>query len=340
MTRITSRDVARRASVSIATVSRVLNHVGNVSPEVQDKVLRAAADLDYQPSRAAQRLRARRSQVIGLVISDIQNPFFTSVVRGIEDYAQLHGYSVVLCNSDEDAQKEQLYLNVLRAEGVAGVILTPTFESTTHLQMLIENNIPVVALDRLVREFEVDSVFTDNLQGARDAVAHLISQGHRRIGFIGLPLTISPGIERHEGYLAALAAQGIPIAPALITIGDAKLEGGYACARQLLTVTPRPTALFAANNLMTLGALTALRERGLRVPTECSLIGFDDMPWSPLLDPPLTCVAQPAYELGTRAAELLIRRSNAPSAPIQHAQLAPRLVLRESVAPPLSQIDG
>lgn len=331
MERVTSREVARLAQVSVATVSRVLNNLPNVSPEVQEKVLRAAKELNYQPSRAAQLLRAQRSQVIGLIISDIENPFFTSVVRGIEDYLQKHGYSLVLCNSDENPEKELIYINVMRAEQVAGVILTPSFESRPNVQILLDQGIPLVTVDRVLRDFHVDSVVSENFESSVRAVTYLVQNGHRRIGMVSLPSSAFPGVERRDGYEAALERNGIAVAQDLICVGDAKETGGYSCTMDLLQRDAPPTALFVANNLMTLGALRAIHDLGLRVPQDISLIGFDDMPWLSLLDAPLTCVAQPTYELGRIAAELLLARINTPTAPIEHVQLTPQLVLRKSV---------
>lgn len=326
----TAHDVARRAGVSVATVSRVLNDLPHVSPGVRRKVLRAVAALNYQPNRTAQRLRAKRSRVIGLIIPDIQNPFFTSVVRGIEDLAYQRGYSLVLCNSDEDPAKEQLYINVMRAEAVAGVILASTSEVNPHVSHLIDHNIPVIAIDRRIKNRRIDSVLVANIQGAFEAVSHLIELGHRRIGFVGLPLTRTTGHERHTGYLRALRAHGLRPSRQLVCIGDAKQQGGYNCTQTLLKSQPPMTALFVANNLMTLGALGAIREGELEIPREISIVGFDDMPWAPLLQPPLTAVAQPTYELGRKAAELLLERLEHPDKPATHVQLKPTLIVRGS----------
>jgi DNA-binding LacI/PurR family transcriptional regulator len=336
MDKVTSREVARRASVSIATVSRVLNQMPNVSPEVQDKVLRAVKELNYQPSRTAQRLRAQKSQVVGLIVSDVENPFFTSVVRGIEDFLHKQNYSVVLCNSDEDPAKELRYINIMLAESVAGVIVSPAFESKPHIQSLLDRRIPVVTIDRLLKGVEVDSVVANNYGSSFEAVSYLIRQGHRRIGLVSLPLATLPGEERCEGYKGALMANGIPVSQELIAIGDAKEVSGYESAMHLLQTEYQPTALFCANNLMTLGALRAIKDLGLHVPQDVSIIGFDDMLWSPLLTPPLTCVAQPTYEMGQRAAELLLERIHRRDAPVDHAQMDSKLILRESVAPPIS----
>lgn len=332
----TSQDVAKQAGVSVATVSRVLNNSPHVSQRVRHKVLSAVEELNYQPNRTAQRLRAGRSHVIGLIISDIQNPFFTSVVRGIEDVAYQHGYSLVLCNSDEDPEKEKLYVNVMRSEEVAGVILASASEANPQVDDLLAYNIPVVAIDREIKDRSIDAVLAANIEGARSAVTHLIGLGHRHIGFIGLPLTRTPGKERHAGYLRALREHNLPVTPDFIRISDAKQQGGHDSARDLLASQPGITALFVANNLMTLGALDAIRARGLRIPDELSIIGFDDMPWASLLQPPLTAIAQPTYELGQRAAELLLARLNARDKPVTREHLPTTLVVRGSTSKPRS----
>jgi len=330
----TSQDVAKRAGVSIATVSRVLNNAPHVRPEIRRKVLRAVKALNYQPNRTAQRLRARQSKVLGLIISDIQNPFFTSVVRGIEDVAYQNGYSLVLCNSDEDPEKEKLYVDVMRAEAVAGVIIASASETQPHIDTLLDTHIPVVALDRRIKDRRVDSVLVSNVQGAYQAVTHLIERGHRYIGFIGLPLNRTTGRERFEGYQRALRQHHLPVVRARMRISDAKQQGGYAAAQDLLAHQPRLTALFVANNLTTLGALQAIHERGLRIPDDISIVGFDDMPWATLLHPPLTAVAQPTYELGRQAAELLLARLKDPRKPVAHVQLPTTLIVRGSTGAP------
>ncbi|CAG0947673.1 Catabolite control protein A [Anaerolineae bacterium] len=330
----TSQDVAKKAGVSIATVSRVLNDSPHVRPAARTKVLRAVKALNYQPNRTAQRLRAKQSKVIGLIISDIQNPFFTSIVRGIEDHAHRHGYSLVLCNSDEDPQKEQLYINVMRAEAVAGVIITSTLDSNPLLSDLRDHKIPVVAVDRRIKNQKIDSVCVSNALGAHAAVSHLIELGHRKIGLIGLPWTCVPGKERYDGYQNALREHGLSVSRQLIRIGDAKQASGHTCTLDLLKSQPSLTALFVANNLMTLGALSAIRECGLKIPDDISIVGFDDMPWASLLQPPLTAVAQPTYELGQKSAELLLARLNEPDIPVAHLQLDTTLIVRGSTAAP------
>lgn len=326
----TVRDVARVAGVSTATVSRVLNDKPNVRSAIRGRVLQAMAELGYQPSRVARRLRSRRAQVIGLIISDIQNPFFTSVVRGVEDVAYAHNYTLLLCNSDENLEKERLYVDLMRAEGVAGIILSPTHEVESAANVRAEDGLPIVCLDRRLRGVAADLVIVDNVTGAYQAVSHLIRLGHRRIGLLVGPAVITSGLERQRGYEQALRDHGLPVEPELIYVGDFKQTGGFRGAETLLTLNPPPTALFAANNLTTLGALNAIHTRRLRIPDDVALVGFDDMPWAPSLDPPLTAVAQPTYDLGSTAAGLLLARIDDPGRPVQEVILRPTLVVRQS----------
>jgi len=333
----TVKDVAKQAGVSVATVSRVVNRQGNVSQEVRDRVKRAVESLGYQPSRTAQRLRAKRGHVIGLVISDIQNPYFTAVARGIEDVAYRHGHSLILCNTDEDAEKERLYLDVMRAEAVAGVILATTLEENPEVRRLVEGGIPVVAMDRRLSDPGIDSVLVDSVQGTLDLMAHLIDLGHRRIGFIGGPTTITTMRERRDGYVLAHQQRGLAVSLELMRFANPKQAGGYACAQELLQLQTPPTAILAGNNLMTMGALVALRERGWRIPEDISLVCFSDMPWFGLLQPPLTVIYQPDYELGQRAAELLVERLEQPNKPVSHLQLNLKLIVRASTGRPAQQ---
>jgi len=326
----TLKDVAEHAGVSRATVSRVLNNNPNVADDLRTRVLESVHLLGYQPNRAARRLRASGvSDVLGLIISDIENPFFISVVRGVEDAAYASRMSVVLCNTDEDPIKQRIYLRVMQAERVAGLIISPTNvnEDFTELKQL---GIPVILLDRQTDKFETDAVVIDNVGGAYLAVKHLIELGYERIGTIGGALHLTTGRERYEGYRKALNAAGVKIDERLIKVGNFKTESGYALTKEFLASPQPPRAIFVANNLMTLGTLRALRENNVRVPDEMALVGFDDMPWSSELCPPLTAVSQPAYELGKETVQLLLRRLADPDAPIRTVTLQPRLVVRES----------
>lgn len=319
--------VAQRAGVSSATVSRVLANKPYVRPEVRERVWQAVRELGYRPNRVARSLRAQRSKIIGLIISDIQNPFFTSVVRAIEDAAYEKGYSILLCNTDEDPQKERFYLELMVDENVSGIIVCPTRESVSHIQ---DYPIPLVTLDRRVVNVDTDAILLDNVESAAKLVSHLIANGHRRIGaVIGTP-DFTTGRERCEGYLAALRAHDIPFEPALLIQVSPKTDAGYSAAEHLLDLPLPPTAIFAGNNLLTLGALKAVRARGLHIPRDVALAGFDEMPWSALVEPGITVIEQPTYELGRTAAEVLLRRLENPARPTREVVLKGRLIVRES----------
>lgn len=327
------KDVAIQAGVSVATVSRVLNNNPRVKPWLRERVLRAVADLDYHPSGIARSMRSQSGRVIGLIIPDIQNPFFTALVRAVEDVAYANQYTVLLCNSDEDPYKERLYVDILFQERVAGVIIVPTGKDCCDL--LVQRRIPVVMADRKVPNVEVDSVTLDNAAGAYAATAHLIRLGHTRIGLVSAPLYASVGLERRQGYERALREHGLPVDENLIRTGDFRESGGYQAAKELLALKPRPTAIFAVNNLMTMGTIQAIHEQGLSIPQDISVIGFDDVPWLPLVTLPLTVVRQPVYEIGRVAAELLFQRIHlGPEKPVQGIVLQPEFIVRDSTAPP------
>jgi DNA-binding LacI/PurR family transcriptional regulator len=323
-------DVARRAGVSTATVSRVLSGKPYVSDELRERVLETIRELNYRPSRVARSLRVQRSSIIGLIISDIQNPFFTSVVRAVEDVAQQRQYSVFLCNSDEDVDKELTYIELMLAEQVAGMIVSPTASGNEIYQRLVEMRVPVVAIDRRVEGVAMDMVVGDNVQAARCAVSHLIESGYRRIGAVlGTP-DVSTGAERYQGYVEALAAHGLPVLPELVQSGSPRSAQGYDLTLHLLRLPEPPDALFTGNNLLTVGALRAIHELQLRIPDDIGLAAFDEMDWMFLVKPALTVVMQPTYEMGRLAAELLLERIADPDRPPQQVVLQPTIKVRES----------
>lgn len=330
----TIQDVARRAGVSIATVSRVLNGTARVNADVTARVQAAIGELHYQPSRAARTLRANRSAIIGLLISDIQNPFFTTLVRSIEDVVQRNGYSLILCNSDENPQKEREYVEVLCAEHIAGAIVVPTRERTQTLRPFHEHQIPIVALDRRVEDGVTDAVLVDNEQGAYEAVRHLIANGYRRIGMIMGPENTTTGRGRRDGCRRALAEAGLPLDPQCERFGTFKAASGRELAADLLNLAEPIDALFVGNNLMTLGALEALHERNMWFPRDIAVVGFDEMPWAALSAISLTTVNQPVYELGSTAALRLFQHLQSPT-PLtrQEIILTPTLQVRDSSRP-------
>lgn len=326
----TIEDVAQGAGVSIATVSRVLAGNKNVRTSTRDRVLAEVERLRYRPSRVARSLRSQRASTIGLIISDIQNPFFTAIVRAIEDTANQHGYSLLLCNSDEDPEKEALYIDLLIAEQVAGIILSCTADADAAHRRLLRTRIPVVAIDRRLGNHAVDTILVQGEEASYQVVTHLLEQGHRRIGaLIGLP-AVTTGHERQTGYLRALTAAGIPPDPDLLRVGVPRIDTGAAFMRELLQLPHPPTAVFTGNNLLTTGALRTIHEFGLNIPDDVAIVAFDEMEWMFVMKPPLTVVAQPTYEMGQRAAELLLKRiANLDLAPTEII-LQPTIHLRGS----------
>lgn len=337
---ITIQDVALRAGVSRATVSRVLNSHPSVAPDLRARVEAAVSALGYQPNRAARRLRANSSDIVGLVIPDIQNPVFVGVARGVEDEAYKHQMNVVLCNADDNAAKQQAYLRILQSEQ-AGIIIAPRHTRDGDvLRKVRDAGIALVLIDRHVDHFEADTVQVDNVRGAALAVNHLLSLGYRRIAIIAGLQTLSPGRERLDGYRQALLAAGREVDDTLIGRADFKEEGGYALTRQLMALSQPPDAIFSSNSLMSLGALRALRDLGLRAPNDVALVGFDDLPYAEHMQPALTAVAQPAIEIGQQAVQLLLRRLREPNGPTYHLTLQPRLVVRQSCGAALRQSAG
>jgi LacI family transcriptional regulator len=326
----TIRDVAAAAQVSAGTVSRVLNGKRDVGDELRHRVLAVVAELGYRPNGAARSLRTRAAMVLGVIISDVTNSFFTAVVRGAEDKAQNAGYSVVLANADEDLRKEARYLEVAVAEQMAGVLLSPASSRLTSIDALAERGIPVVTIDRRLTSAPVDSVTVNNHQAAREATQHLIGQGCRRVGIIAGPAQITTGATRLAGYRAALRAAGRDGDQTLTAYGNLRTDGGYAAARQLLQLPQPPDGLLISNDLMTIGALQAIAEAGLSIPDDIAVVGFDNASWATAFRPPLTVVTQPTYEIGEVATDLLLRRVNGEQFPPRHVVLRAKLVERGS----------
>ena len=326
------QEVAKRARVSIATVSRVLNKSDKVVPATRTVVERALRDLGYRPSRVARRLRMKdgRAHLVGLIIPDIQNPFYAEIARGVEDAAYASKYALILCNSDESLDKERFYLDVMRDESVDGLVLPPFNDTDEAVLDMINTGMPVVCVDRSLAKGTTDLVEVDNYRGALDAVNHLLDRGHRHIALIEGRTQVSTSRERRRGYLDALAARDVPVRKELIRAGDFKQESGRVLTNELLDLRKPPTALFVVNNLMTVGALGALHQRGQRIPEDVALVGFDDLPWAEALDPPPTVVRQPAYEVGVQAMELLLKRISDPTRPAATLRLVPELIVRKS----------
>jgi len=333
--RVTMRQIAARARVSVGTVSHVINNSAGVRQEVRKRVLDAIERLGYQPSLLARGLRRNQTTILGMIIPDISNPFFPLVVRGVEDIAYQNSYRLMLCNTDNDAQKEQVYFDELRAYRMAGLIVIPSADSRlVPMAAASGGEIPVICLDRCPEGCKGDTVTVDNAEGAYQAARYLLELGHRRIATIAGPLHVTSGVERLKGFKRALREAGVSIAQEYIQEGRFDRLSGYEKGLMLLQFSPRPTAIVAANDLVALGVLAALREMGLRCPEDVSLVGFDDQEIASFTNPALTTVAQPAYQMGARAAALLFERLRGEDVAAQQVVMKATLRVRDSAAAP------
>lgn len=323
-------DVARESKVSVFTVSAVVNKKTHVSAKLRDRVEDAIRKLNYRPNLIARSLAKQRTHTIGMIVSDIANPFFPMVVRGAEDAAQRHGYNLLLCNSDDALDKEERQIELLLSKRVDGILLTKAagdFRPALR-QMIKEVNIPFVLVMRTYPKLTKDAVISDDYQGAYDAVCHLARAGCRRIGLVSGPLKVSNAIARWEGFHDALKAQGLPFEEKLAIEGDYRIESGFRAGHALLS--HQPDGIYVANHLMTVGLLQASEEMGLSCPEDFRLVSFDDYPWLGVFHPKLTTVELPKHQLGSEAAELLIKRINGNREKAVVRKLQPELRIRES----------
>lgn len=325
-------DVAKKAGVSIATVSRVINKGTNVNEDTRAKVLKAIKELKYQPSRVAKRLRSKSasSNLIGVLIPDIQNPFYVDVLRGVEDVAYENSYAIIMCNFAQDERKEKMYLDILQQESIDGLIAAPAHERDPEMIKLVKGGLPIVCVDRGLIGVDVDVVVVKNKEGAFSAVDHLAKLGYKRIAYISGQLQIPSSRYREEGYRLALEENGIEFDSNLVKYGDSKHQSAVELCDELLRLPNPPDAIFTGNNLITLGALETIHKRGLHIPGDVAIIGFDDMYWSISLNPPLSAVRQPAYEIGRRAGELLIQRISDPKRSTIQMTMNTELIIRKS----------
>lgn len=333
MLNVTVKDVAALAGVSTATVSRVLSKSGSsVREETRQRVLQAASQLGYQPSSLPQTMRRRRSRVFGMVVGDIENPFFTAAIRGCEREADELGYRLVLVNTDEDEEREEMALKALAYDRVAGVVLGSTGRPNRGVSALQSVGTPVVAIDNRLPNALVDLVTVDNTDASRTATEHLLQLRHRRIVMISGPPEASSVAERELGFTLAVSADPEVADTCQIVRGDLREETAFKTALTILQTSQRPTAVFTVNNMLTMGLLLAVREMGLKIPSELSIVGFDDIPLGSVLEPPLTCVIQPTEAIGRRAARLLALRLDDPDGAPKHEVLATTFVTRGSTA--------
>ncbi|HEX2913827.1 MAG TPA: LacI family DNA-binding transcriptional regulator [Chloroflexia bacterium] len=328
---VTIREVAERAGVSTMTVSRVLNESHRVQPETRQRVEQVIKELGYVPNGLARGLSSQKTGILALIVPDVANPFFTKLVRGAENVAWQNGYRAILCNTENDLNREKAYLEDMLAQRVEGVIIAPTSDkSRRHLNMLEQHKVPAVFTDRSVDGLEYDLVEGDNVGGARRLVEHLIRLGHRRIAMINGSLDISTSRDRLKGYRQALEATGISYDPGIVIQTSVDQQSGYLATKQLLQLNPRPQALFAVNNLVAVGAVQAVREVGLNVPEDLALVCFDDIDLASIICPFLTVMVQPAETFGTLALQLLLDRIGGRAVKQRHVTLAAELIIRES----------
>lgn len=321
---VSIKDVARAAGVSPATVSRVLGN-GPVSAALREQVEAAIRATGYRPNLSARRLRSQHSQTIGLVVADIRNPFFTSVARAVETVAYDAGMRVILCNTDEDPAREAMYLRLMQEERVTGLIFAPTrVGADTLRRQPVE--VPAVLIDRTGPAGLFDAVVLDNRGAAQALVDHLVERGYRRIGGL-FGATSSTGLERQEGYLAAMARHGLTPAVRFV---PPQAEVSEPAVRDWLGQADRPEALVTSNSLLLAGAVRVARGLGLRIPADLALAGFDNEPWTGLVDPGLTVIEQPTEEMGRQAMQLLFDRLHQPDAAVRTVVLSGRCVLRDS----------
>ncbi|NWJ48986.1 MAG: LacI family DNA-binding transcriptional regulator [Chloroflexi bacterium] len=335
---VTIREVADRAGVSTMTVSRVLNDSNRVQPETRQKVERAIAELGYVPNGLARGLSSQKTGVVALIVPDVANPFFTKLVRGAENVAWHNGFRAILCNTENDLNREKAYLQDMTAQRVEGLIIAPTSDQTRqHLKALEQHNIPVVMVDRSVEGLEYDLVEGDNQTGARRLVEHLISLGHRNIAFINGPLNISTSRDRLKGYRQALEAAQLSYKSELVIQTKVDQNGGYQAAKKILKLKERPDAIFAVNNLVAVGVVQAAEEIGLAIPKNLALVCFDDIEYASIICPFLTVMAQPAESFGTIALQLLLDRISGRAIEQRHVTLAAELIIRESCGAKLAK---
>ena len=328
----TIKDVAKAANVSITTVSRVINHKSEgVSDETRDRIIKVMKDLKYQPNRIARGLVTKKTNTLGLILPDIANPFFPEIARGVEDTANIYGYNVILCNTDDRADKEELYINVLKEKCVDGIIFTSSAgPAAGHIQKLADFDMPFVLLDRYIDTGKLPGVYSDGFGGMYQMTSYLFKMGHRDIAYIGGPEGRSAK-KRYDGFEQAARAYGLILKKKLIEEGNYKISGGREAMSRLLKRGGGFTAVLCANDLTAVGAMETLKKKGYRIPEDISVAGFDDIQLAGYVEPKLTTVAQPCYEMGELSTRMLIKLIEGLALEKQEIILKPELVIRNSV---------
>lgn len=337
MKRATLKEVAQLAGVSTATVSNVINGKKYVSSEVKKQVFSVMQALNYQPNTIAKSLRKQESRIVGLLISDVANPFFASVARGIEKELASNDYNVLLCNTDSSVEKERDYLEGLIGKRIDGLIVSSAGNTGDYFRSLEETGVPIVFLNRCPQFMNCDVILTNNMRGAYYATEHLIRHGYERIAIITGPTSLSTGKDRLTGYRRAFEDYGITEQEALVKQGRFDIDSGYEKMKELMEQENKPDAVFISNNSMTLGGYKYLREKGIRIPDQLAVIVFDDPEWADLVDPPVTSVRQPSYELGVQAAKLMMASIKDRKTKHDIMYMDPALIVRQSCGCPAVQ---
>jgi LacI family transcriptional regulator len=333
----TIREVAKLAGVAPITASRVMSDSGYASEDVRRRVKKAAEELNYVPNTLARSLKSKRTQTLALVITDITNPFWTTVARGVEDAASVSGYNVIFCNTDESAEKQSMYINTLLQKQVDGVLLVPAHSDDNPIEILRQHDVQVVLLDRRLEDVQANVVRCDSKDGACQLINLLLKLGHRRIAILRGPSGVSSAEDRMAGYQLALSDAGMKVENDLVFSCEFSVESGYQMTQRLLSISPRPTAMFASNNFIAIGALKALRDAQVEVPKNMSVVGFDDLPLAIVVDPFLTVADQPAYEMGRLATLRLLDMLNHKNPEDIEETVLPISIIERKSTLPLSQ---
>lgn len=332
---ITINDIAKKAGVSSATVSRVLNNSGYVKEETKQKILEIMKDLNYSPNAVARSLSKNTTNIIGVLVPDINNPFFGEVIKGISMIADSENLNMLLADTDENIEKEFKALELLKEQRIRGIIITPTSDknqfNADYLNALENLGIPIVLIDRDVKYSNFDGVFLDNINGAFEATEALIKEGHKKIAIIAGPTTSKPGRDRVRGYEKAMAMNKLNIDENYVFYGDFKLESGYNITKEIMKMKDRPTAIFTCNNMMTLGCIKALYEKNIRIPEDIAIIGFDEIEMLNVLGIKVSVVSRPTTEMGKVAMTILSERlKNNDNPHTKRIILSPKLILKGS----------
>ncbi|MBR8658029.1 MULTISPECIES: LacI family DNA-binding transcriptional regulator [Bacillales] len=326
-------DVAKKAGVSISTVSRVINNTGRISAKTKKRVLDVIEQLGYQPSVVASALTGKRTRTIGLIIPDVANPFFAELARRVEDRGRELGFNLLMCNTDNNPDTEDMYLSLLRQKSVDGIIIGTNARNHRVLRELLEENLPVALIAQDIPELMIDVVAVDDYLGGYQAAQHLVSLGHKRIAILVGNMNRTSDKYRLEAFRQALEDHGLELTEDLVIRTDYSREDGKRAARELLTSPKRPTAIFACFDFLAIGVYQAAKELGLRIPDDVSVVGFDNTILASIVDPPLTTIAQPIDEMGRQVMDLLVREIEGDKKTKQRVILPPELIIRQSTKP-------